>query len=192
MPGAVPARPGAPALLAGAGAAGYRGAPPPRSGVLDYASVALVGLALPPGTPLPELSGFLVPPSEGTLVKAATFFTRKWAQPGRRPARSSCGPRSAGPARRAVCSSTTRSCSELAHAELGQLLGATLPPPVAAAWCSGGAAACRSTRRAISTGWRAPGPRCRRGLALAGAALRRGRHPGLRRGQGETAADRVS
>jgi oxygen-dependent protoporphyrinogen oxidase len=46
--------------------------------VLEYASVALVGLALPPGTRLPELSGFLVPPSEGTLVKAATFFTRKW------------------------------------------------------------------------------------------------------------------
>jgi oxygen-dependent protoporphyrinogen oxidase len=45
---------------------------------LAYASVALVGLALPPGTPLPELSGFLVPPGEGTLVKAATFFTRKW------------------------------------------------------------------------------------------------------------------
>ncbi|GAA0551613.1 protoporphyrinogen oxidase [Paractinoplanes ferrugineus] len=46
--------------------------------VLDYASVALAAFALPPGTPLPELSGFLVPPSEGTLVKAATFFTRKW------------------------------------------------------------------------------------------------------------------
>ncbi|BBH64173.1 protoporphyrinogen oxidase [Actinoplanes sp. OR16] len=45
---------------------------------LTYASVALVGLALPAGTELPGLSGFLVPPGEGTLVKAATFFTRKW------------------------------------------------------------------------------------------------------------------
>ena len=48
------------------------------AGLLDYASVALVALALPAGTPLPELSGFLVPAVEGRLVKAATFFTRKW------------------------------------------------------------------------------------------------------------------
>ncbi|MEV6342219.1 protoporphyrinogen oxidase [Actinoplanes sp. NPDC051851] len=47
-------------------------------GELDYASVALAGMALPAGTRLPELSGFLVPPGEGTLVKAATFVTRKW------------------------------------------------------------------------------------------------------------------
>ena len=71
---AVPAKAAA-RLLAGVA----RRTPRRRSGVLDYASVALVALALPPGTPLPELSGFLVPPTEGTLVKAATFFTRKWA-----------------------------------------------------------------------------------------------------------------
>jgi oxygen-dependent protoporphyrinogen oxidase len=47
-------------------------------GTLDYASVALVTLALPPGTALPGWSGFLVPAREGTLVKAATFLTRKW------------------------------------------------------------------------------------------------------------------
>lgn len=46
-------------------------------GVLDYASVALVSLALPAAR-LPELSGFLVPAVEDMLVKAATFFTRKW------------------------------------------------------------------------------------------------------------------
>src|SRR6185295_18033634 len=69
---AVPARP-ASRLLSGISAEAAEAV-----GVLDYASVALVGLALPPGTPLPELSGFLVPPSEGTLVKAATFFSRKW------------------------------------------------------------------------------------------------------------------
>jgi oxygen-dependent protoporphyrinogen oxidase len=47
-------------------------------GVLDYASVALVTLAFPPGTQLPPLSGFLVPESEGFAVKAATFFSTKW------------------------------------------------------------------------------------------------------------------
>jgi oxygen-dependent protoporphyrinogen oxidase len=45
---------------------------------LDYASVALVTLALP-APELPALSGFLVPAGEGTLVKAATFFSTKWA-----------------------------------------------------------------------------------------------------------------
>lgn len=51
-------------------------------GALDYASVALVGLALPAPPALPalaELSGFLVPETERTLVKAATFVTTKWA-----------------------------------------------------------------------------------------------------------------
>jgi protoporphyrinogen/coproporphyrinogen III oxidase len=100
-------------------------------GVLDYASVALVGLALPPGTPLPELSGFLVPATEGTLVKAATFVSRKWPQPGG----------DAGPV--IVRTSLGRAGEEgrlqhddavlaaQAHAELGELLGAPLPPPVA-------------------------------------------------------------
>jgi oxygen-dependent protoporphyrinogen oxidase len=69
---AVPARPAA-RLLTGTdpGAAAELGA-------LDYASVALVTLALP-AADLPALSGFLVPASEGRVVKAATFFTRKWA-----------------------------------------------------------------------------------------------------------------
>lgn len=44
---------------------------------LDYASMALVTLELPP-VELPELSGFLVPESEGLSIKAATFFSRKW------------------------------------------------------------------------------------------------------------------
>jgi oxygen-dependent protoporphyrinogen oxidase len=47
-------------------------------GVLPYASVALVTLALPAGTALPGLSGFLVPAGAGLAVKAATFFTTKW------------------------------------------------------------------------------------------------------------------
>jgi oxygen-dependent protoporphyrinogen oxidase len=98
---------------------------------LDYASVALAGLALPPGTPLPDLSGFLVPPAEGTLVKAATFVTRKWAHLRR----------DGGPV--IVRASLGRSGEQerlqlddagliaLAHAELGRLLGGPLPPPVA-------------------------------------------------------------
>ncbi|QLQ40001.1 protoporphyrinogen oxidase [Micromonospora robiginosa] len=68
---AVPARPAA-RLLAGAAAEVAD-----TVGGLDYASVALVTLALP-GPALPELSGFLVPAGEGLLIKAATFFTTKW------------------------------------------------------------------------------------------------------------------
>ncbi|MEU4368364.1 protoporphyrinogen oxidase [Micromonospora chersina] len=68
---AVPARPAA-RLLAG---------PAPEVatavGGLDYASVALVTMALPEPE-LPELSGFLVPATEGLLIKASTFFTTKW------------------------------------------------------------------------------------------------------------------
>jgi oxygen-dependent protoporphyrinogen oxidase len=98
-------------------------------GVLDYASVALIGLALPPGTPLPELSGFLVPPSEGTLVKAATFFTRKWAHltgaEGPVLVRASLG--RAGEAERLQLDD--QALLERAHAELSRLIGAPLPPP---------------------------------------------------------------
>jgi len=69
---AVPARPAA--RLLGGVAAGAAG----EVGTLDYASVALVALALP-RPDLPEISGFLVPAETGTAVKAATFFTTKWA-----------------------------------------------------------------------------------------------------------------
>jgi oxygen-dependent protoporphyrinogen oxidase len=124
---AVPARPAA-RLLGGidAGAAAAVGA-------LEYASVALVALALPPGTPVPELSGFLVPPGAGTLVKAATFVTRKW--PALR--------RDSGPV--IVRLSIGRAGEEerlqrddgvlavQAHAELSGLLGTSLPP-AAASW----------------------------------------------------------
>jgi oxygen-dependent protoporphyrinogen oxidase len=95
---------------------------------LDYASIALVGMVLPPGTPLPELSGFLVPPTEGTLVKAATFFTRKWAhlaEPGGPViVRASIG--RAGEEERLQFDDTVLAAR--AHAELGTLLGDELPP----------------------------------------------------------------
>jgi protoporphyrinogen/coproporphyrinogen III oxidase len=47
---------------------------------LDTASVAVIALAYDHGdvTDLPEGSGFLVPRSEGRLVKAATWSSRKW------------------------------------------------------------------------------------------------------------------
>ena len=58
-------------------------------GEVEYASVGLVTLRLPPCT-LPELSGFLVPEGEGLQIKAATFFTRtkirKLPAPGNDPA----------------------------------------------------------------------------------------------------------
>jgi oxygen-dependent protoporphyrinogen oxidase len=69
---AVPARPAARLL------AGIAPVVADPVGALDYASLALVTLALPAAS-LPELSGFLVPAGEGTLIKAATFFTNKWA-----------------------------------------------------------------------------------------------------------------
>ena len=101
--------------------------------ILDYASVALVALALPPGTPLPELSGFLVPPTEGTLVKAATFVTGKWPHLGGadRPViiRASVG--RAGEEERLQFDDAVLAAR--AHAELGVLLGGELPP-AAASW----------------------------------------------------------
>jgi protoporphyrinogen/coproporphyrinogen III oxidase len=100
-------------------------------GKLDYASVALVALALPPGTPVPELSGFLVPPSEGTLVKAATFVTRKWDRPAGSPVivRVSLG--RAGEEERLQFDDAV--LIERARRELGELIGGELPPP-AASW----------------------------------------------------------
>lgn len=98
-------------------------------GVLDYASVALVAMAFPAGTKLPELSGFLVPPSEGTLVKAATFFTRKWSHLAGPDdpvlVRASLG-RSGETGRLQFDDAVL---IERAHRELGELIGEPLPAP---------------------------------------------------------------
>jgi protoporphyrinogen/coproporphyrinogen III oxidase len=47
---------------------------------LEYASVALVTFEFPDAAcaDLPDVSGFLVPESEGLSIKAATFFSKKW------------------------------------------------------------------------------------------------------------------
>jgi oxygen-dependent protoporphyrinogen oxidase len=124
---AVPARPAARLL------AGVDPTPAAAVGALEYASVALVALALPPGTPVPELSGFLVPPGERTLVKAATFVTSKWPYPGHDHAtvivRMSIG--RAGEEDRLQRDDGVLAAQ--AHAELGELLG-TPQPPAAASW----------------------------------------------------------
>ncbi|MGY0006212.1 protoporphyrinogen oxidase [Micromonospora sp. I033] len=121
---AVPARPAA-RLLAG---------PAPEVatavGGLDYASVALVTMALPEPE-LPELSGFLVPATEGLLIKASTFFTTKWghlARPdGLALVRASVG-------RYGDETSLQLTDDDLVatvHRELSKVLGTPLPTPVA-------------------------------------------------------------
>jgi protoporphyrinogen/coproporphyrinogen III oxidase len=163
---AVPSKP-ASRLLAGVSAEAAEAV-----GVLDYASVALVGLALP------QLSGFLVPPSEGTLVKAATFFTRKWPHLGTEAGpvivRASLG--RAGEQERLQFDDQV--LLERARRELGELIGDELPPP-AASWIQrwgGGLPQYAPGHRERVAFARAQLPP---GLALAGAAF--DGHPGVHR-----------
>jgi oxygen-dependent protoporphyrinogen oxidase len=137
---------------------------------LDYASVALAGLAFPPGTPLPELSGFLVPPSEGTLVKAATFVTRKWPHLARDGGpvivRVSLGRH--GEEERLQFDDAV--LVDRARQELDDLIGERLPPP-AATWLQrwgGGLPQYAPGHRDRVAAVRAQLPP---GLALAGAAF---------------------
>jgi protoporphyrinogen/coproporphyrinogen III oxidase len=118
----VPAKPAARLL------AGVHGASADLVGRLDYASVALVTLALPE-VELPALSGFLVPATEGYAVKAATFFGRKWdhlVRPGATLVRASLG--RYGDER--VLQVDDADLVVTAHDELGRLLGGRLPQPV--------------------------------------------------------------
>jgi oxygen-dependent protoporphyrinogen oxidase len=97
-------------------------------GVLDYASVALVTLAVR-GAKLPELSGFLVPASQGRAVKALTIFTTKWGHLAR-PDGLAVLRASVGRYREeVVLHRTDDDLAGLVHAELGELLGAQLPVP---------------------------------------------------------------
>lgn len=121
---ALPARPAA-RLLAG---------PAPEVadtvGGLDYASVALITMALPEPE-LPGLSGFLVPASEGLLIKASTFFTTKWGHL-RRPDGLALVRASVG--RYGDEASLQRTDDDLlatVHRELSKVLGSALPTPVA-------------------------------------------------------------
>ncbi|MEU4567668.1 protoporphyrinogen oxidase [Micromonospora sp. NPDC023956] len=121
---AVPARPAA-RLLAGTAPAVATGV-----GGLDYASVALVTLALSEPA-LPALSGFLVPGTEGLLIKAATFFTTKWGHL-RRPdgvalVRASVG--RYGEERQVQLADADLVAT--VHRELSGVLGTTLPTSLA-------------------------------------------------------------
>ncbi|SCF37435.1 oxygen-dependent protoporphyrinogen oxidase [Micromonospora purpureochromogenes] len=99
-------------------------------GGLDYASVALVTLALP-DPELPALSGFLVPASEGLLIKASTFFTTKWGHLAR--------PDGIALVRASVGRYGDEASLHLAdpdlvatvHRELSGVLGVALPAPLA-------------------------------------------------------------
>jgi protoporphyrinogen/coproporphyrinogen III oxidase len=118
---AVPAHPAARLLREVAPAAAA------EVGVLDYASVGLVGLALP-DLALPKLSGFLVPVTEGRSVKAMTNFTLKW---GRDSAGVTLLRGSVGRAgETAALQRDDSELAELVHRELGELLGTALPVPL--------------------------------------------------------------
>ncbi|MEU0078299.1 protoporphyrinogen oxidase [Micromonospora tulbaghiae] len=121
---AVPARPAARLLAAAApDVAGTVGA-------LDYASVALITLALP-GPALPELSGFLVPAGEGLTIKASTFFTTKWGHL-RRPDGLALVRASVGRyGDETSLQLTDDDLADAVHRELSAVLGAPLPVPVA-------------------------------------------------------------
>ncbi|MFD0822541.1 RsmE family RNA methyltransferase, partial [Micromonospora zhanjiangensis] len=101
-----------------------------RVGALDYASVALVTLALP-APALPALSGFLVPAEAGTLVKASTFFTTKWGHlrrdDGVALVRASVGRYG----EEHLLQRPDEELTETVHRELSGLLGARLPAPLA-------------------------------------------------------------
>ena len=99
-------------------------------GELDYASVALITMALPEPE-LPGLSGFLVPASEGLLIKASTFFTIKWGHL-RRPDGLALLRASVG--RYGDETSLQLTDDELVatvHREVSKVLGTPLPSPVA-------------------------------------------------------------
>jgi oxygen-dependent protoporphyrinogen oxidase len=97
---------------------------------LPYASMALVTLALPPDTVLPELSGFLVPADQGFAVKAATFFTAKWPHLGGDAVivRASLGRHG----QTEVLRHTDESLVDLVRVELSRLIGLAVPEPTGA------------------------------------------------------------
>jgi oxygen-dependent protoporphyrinogen oxidase len=122
---AVPARPAA-RLLAGVDQDAARAV-----GELDYASVALVRLAVP-GADLPELSGLLVPAVEGYAVKALTIFSTKWAHLSRDDGTALLRASIGRYRDTAVLQRTDAELITLARRELGELIGAPLPEPLVA------------------------------------------------------------
>ncbi len=98
-------------------------------GELEYASVALVTLALPAGTVLPELSGFLVPAGQGLAVKAVTFLSTKWTSRGETVViRASLGRRG----EESTLQQTDEDLIAVVRRELPRLIGRSVPEPLAA------------------------------------------------------------
>lgn len=126
---AVPSHPAA-RLLAPFAAAASAGI-----GALDYASIGLVTMVLPAGaldgTALSGRSGALVPAVAGHAVKAVTVFSTKWAgQPdGAVLLRASLGRHGD----EEVLQVDDDALVDLAHADLGKILGAPLVAPLCAA-----------------------------------------------------------
>lgn len=177
---AVPARPAA-RLLAGVSPAAAA-----EIGAIDYASMALVTLVLPP-TALPAGSGALIPASSGLATKAVTYVSQKWASaPGLTVVRASVGRYG----EEGVLQRDDDELAELVRAELGALLGPLPVPRAAQVHRWGGALPqyavghldrVRRARTAL-----APHPT----LAVAGAAYDGVGIP-LCIGSGEAAADQV-
>ncbi|HEX6500838.1 MAG TPA: protoporphyrinogen oxidase [Micromonosporaceae bacterium] len=120
---AVPSRPAARLLTAVSPAAAA------EVGVLDYASVALVTLAVPAAR-LPELSGFLVPATEGRAIKAATFFTTKWAHHRRADGLAVLRASLGRYGDEQVLQRSDEDLVALVREDLAAVLGAPLPAPV--------------------------------------------------------------
>ncbi|HET8601394.1 MAG TPA: protoporphyrinogen oxidase [Segeticoccus sp.] len=105
---------------------------------IDYASMAIVTLALPRSAvghlpALAESSGFLVPPVEGRVVKAATFSAAKWGWVAKAGAEQDVVLLRASIGRQGETADLHRGDPELIRAavnDLGAVLGRPLPRPV--------------------------------------------------------------
>lgn len=101
-------------------------------GMLDYASIGLVTLEFA-ALELPALSGFLVPADQGLTVKAATFFSTKWAHHERADGRVLLRASIGRYGEQGVLQRPDAELVRTVHADLATVLGRALPAPAAAA-----------------------------------------------------------
>ena len=133
---------------------------------IEVASTALVALALPGGTPVPERSGVLVASAERLRAKAITLSSRKWGRRGNvELVRLSFG-RFGDDMARSVGDDDLLSwaAEDLARCSAS-------PTSRSIVGCTGGSTRCRSTGRGTATSSPNCGPACRPSLAVAGAYL---------------------
>ena len=128
-------------------------------GAIEYASMAIVTLALdgPAPADLLDGSGFLVPPTEPLTIKASTFSTVKWpwlaaAHPDRTFLRASVGRHRRG----GVAAAERRRARPGGAGRPAHGAGAAPAATRSRCTCSGGAAACRSTPSATGNAWPRP------------------------------------